>query len=699
MPKRKLDVCTSESDDSSNSSVNTAGSTDVPSSQDGFTQLKRRKKKHVNFTGVRVFYFPRTQGFTCVPSQGGSTLGMENKHVHFKDFSFKEYHREQKHLHRLMLQEQKAFQQNGGAVTSPPAPKPENQNDDDKSSSDSSSDDELDEYCFLQPVSIRQRRMLLRASGIKKIDNNEKDECRNIRVSRESCGCDCKVYCDPETCACSLANIKCQVDRLSFPCGCTKDGCGNLSGRIEFNPIRVRTHFVHTLMRLELEKKQSDSKSPSTSSSLNRHLVFDDDGVPSPKGKADSNNGAEVDLSLFNSNEKGSCRDCQNSALSEVVMRDVQLNSSNHVEVENCALNSHDFTALHYSDDAQLEMPSSSDPIPRIALFTDSSDDELHHQHNENTTSMFQMPHQENSYSESSECSSDGSVGYGETYQTLSSIQHQSSDQDVALNGTGDNTDQKFFDLNSATSSYKLEPISEILSPIRFPSYSNHINQGGQSNWMGSPDHYGSYPSPSHTVVTPSYGATSMSVPSSGAESENMSLTSQLTNLGNCGNVPSITADLDQNFGGADLVENCFEKGVCETNDAVNHSNTNSPFQGGSYIADVKKNSTNFETNQLATTDISCSLNTNNANLSESHMEVSKANSPTSSADNRQEEEEEPTKVLPDHPISEAVLNKSGSKGMCSTCTQLDVEEQLDQNGGQSFGEIIKESIVETVSA
>ena len=46
-----------------------------------------------------------------------------------------------------------------------------------------------------------------------------------------------------------------QVDRQGFPCGCSRDGCANSSGRIEFNPVRVRTHFIHTLMRLELEKK------------------------------------------------------------------------------------------------------------------------------------------------------------------------------------------------------------------------------------------------------------------------------------------------------------------------------------------------------------------------------------------------------------------------------------------------------------
>lgn len=49
-----------------------------------------------------------------------------------------------------------------------------------------------------------------------------------------------------------------QVDRFSFPCGCTKDGCGNTHGRTEFNPRRVQTHYIHTTMRLELEKRLQD---------------------------------------------------------------------------------------------------------------------------------------------------------------------------------------------------------------------------------------------------------------------------------------------------------------------------------------------------------------------------------------------------------------------------------------------------------
>lgn len=45
---------------------------------------------------------------------------------------------------------------------------------------------------------------------------------------------------------------------MNFPCSCTRDGCANENGRVEFNPVRVRTHYIHTLMRLEMEKKKED---------------------------------------------------------------------------------------------------------------------------------------------------------------------------------------------------------------------------------------------------------------------------------------------------------------------------------------------------------------------------------------------------------------------------------------------------------
>lgn len=55
---------------------------------------------------------------------------------------------------------------------------------------------------------------------------------------------------------------------MSFPCGCTKEGCSNSAGRVEFNPIRVRTHFLHTIMKLELEKSREQQQTPTANGFL-----------------------------------------------------------------------------------------------------------------------------------------------------------------------------------------------------------------------------------------------------------------------------------------------------------------------------------------------------------------------------------------------------------------------------------------------
>ncbi|KAG8200841.1 hypothetical protein JTE90_006417 [Oedothorax gibbosus] len=248
----------SDRDDTSNSSLKSELSSEVATANNSRVTedtsdseeppRKRAKKKNVCFANVTVYYFPRTQGFTCVPSQGGSTLGMDQKHSQMKMFSLVEHAEEQKRVHRELINHQRRLTKYQSSTSD---------SDDSEDVSDvSDSELEADSCYFLQPVPIRQRRALLRASGVQKIESFEKEECRDIRSSREFCGCDCKIYCDPDTCSCSQAGIKCQVDRFSFPCGCSRDGCGNVAGRIEFNPLRVRTHFIHTLMRLELEKKQ-----------------------------------------------------------------------------------------------------------------------------------------------------------------------------------------------------------------------------------------------------------------------------------------------------------------------------------------------------------------------------------------------------------------------------------------------------------
>lgn len=70
---------------------------------------------------------------------------------------------------------------------------------------------DLGDGSSLQPYPSKRRHALLKAAGVKKIDREEKRQLHAIRLSREDCGCDCQGFCEPETCTCSLAGIKCQV--------------------------------------------------------------------------------------------------------------------------------------------------------------------------------------------------------------------------------------------------------------------------------------------------------------------------------------------------------------------------------------------------------------------------------------------------------------------------------------------------------
>ncbi|XP_076839781.1 cysteine/serine-rich nuclear protein 2 [Brachyhypopomus gauderio] len=256
----------SDDDVSSSDSADSCDSLNAPSSSLTPTSILRHHKtslgrKRVRFDAVTVYYFSRRQGFTSVPSQGGSSLGMARHHCATRRYTLGEFAREQEtsrrrvlhqHLRQEKLNARKLKLTRNGTVECTQA---------DTLTLDDVSDEDLDvegvevdDCFFLQPLPTKRRRALLRASGIARIDAREKTELRAIRLSREECGCDCRFYCDPHQCGCSQAGIKCQVDRMSFPCGCSRDGCRNTAGRIEFNPLRVRTHYLHTIMKLDLEQ-------------------------------------------------------------------------------------------------------------------------------------------------------------------------------------------------------------------------------------------------------------------------------------------------------------------------------------------------------------------------------------------------------------------------------------------------------------
>ncbi|XP_028288937.1 cysteine/serine-rich nuclear protein 1b [Parambassis ranga] len=229
---------------------------------------KRARRGNVTFDQVTVFFFPRCQGFTSVPSRGGCTLGMLQRHSALRTYTLAEFAVEQrllrreKFLNRLREEKLEALKLKLTKNGTQESEEAEQLTVDDIPEQDLDiSGANLDEGSFLQPYPSKRRYALLKAAGVKKIDKEEKRQLHELRISRENCGCDCQGFCEPETCSCSLAGIKCQMDHSSFPCGCTKDGCGNTEGRIEFNSTRVQTHYIHTIMKLELEKRLEEQSS------------------------------------------------------------------------------------------------------------------------------------------------------------------------------------------------------------------------------------------------------------------------------------------------------------------------------------------------------------------------------------------------------------------------------------------------------
>nr|XP_020457974.1 cysteine/serine-rich nuclear protein 1-like [Monopterus albus] len=231
-------------------------------------KAKRPRRGNVTFDQVTVFFFPRCQGFTSVPSRGGCTLGMMQHHSALRTYTLAEFAVEQqllrreKLLNRLREEKLEALKLKLTKNGTQESEEAEQLTVDDISEQDIDiSGASLHEGSFLHPYPSKHRYSLLKAAGVKKIDKEEKRQLHELRLSRENCGCDCQGFCDPETCSCSIAGIKCQMDHSSFPCGCTKDGCGNTKGRIEFNSTRVQTHYIHTIMKLELEKRLEEQSS------------------------------------------------------------------------------------------------------------------------------------------------------------------------------------------------------------------------------------------------------------------------------------------------------------------------------------------------------------------------------------------------------------------------------------------------------
>ncbi|XP_026887318.2 cysteine/serine-rich nuclear protein 1b isoform X1 [Electrophorus electricus] len=274
-------------------------------------KAKRQRRGNVQFDQVTVFFFPRCQGFTSVPSRGGCSLGMVQRHsaqrrYTLAEFAIEQYHlRQEKVKNRMREEKLEALKQkltkNGTQLSDEAS----------QLTLDDIPDDDLDLSgfsvdggSFLHPYPSKRRHAILKAAGVKKIDKEEKRELRELRVSREDCGCSCQGFCEPETCGCSLAGIKCQMDHSSFPCGCTRDGCGNREGRIEFNPSRVQTHYIHTIMKLELEKRLEEHAAEQRYASPAGQLPQGGSTEPSASAGENSCGGDTADSSSSSSSQR-----------------------------------------------------------------------------------------------------------------------------------------------------------------------------------------------------------------------------------------------------------------------------------------------------------------------------------------------------------------------------------------------------------
>lgn len=206
-------------------------------------KAKKARRGNVTFDQVTVFFFPRCQGFTSVPSRGGCTLGMQQRHSVLRTYTLAEFAVEQrllrreKLLNRLREEKLEALKMMVSNSASsdvqicrrqwrynacPCLQLTKNGTQESAEAEQLTVDDipehdidisgaNLDEGSFLQPYTPKRRYALLKAAGVKKIDKEEKRQLHELRISRENCGCDCQGFCEPETCGCSLAGIKCQV--------------------------------------------------------------------------------------------------------------------------------------------------------------------------------------------------------------------------------------------------------------------------------------------------------------------------------------------------------------------------------------------------------------------------------------------------------------------------------------------------------
>lgn len=238
---------------------------------------QRRPSKSVSFDKVTVYEFPRVQGFSCIPTRGGMTLGLDFRHVdQYTCF-----------IHQDTDGSLRPPGSNVGSETSPLVsaisegdvlPSLHSGSDLDLPQEEVVQKEKKPRRLQLEPLSCHRRRQLLLDSGVQRIDSSEAKQCRDIRASRGSCGCDCLDQCLPEACSCSLNGVPCQVEKKAFPCACLEKACKNPSGRRQYSPDIVHEHYRRTMERLEMEQAAEEMPIAALRLDARNEDVKDDDG-------------------------------------------------------------------------------------------------------------------------------------------------------------------------------------------------------------------------------------------------------------------------------------------------------------------------------------------------------------------------------------------------------------------------------------
>ena len=196
------------------------------------------QENRVSFGAADYFYFERCQGWSSVCRDGGNTLGMSAKHFHSQTRTLQDSERFPQELNTSELVVEKKGRESltesevtteleclslNSSCDPVTAERKSSQNNslqesdyslDTTDTSKSGKKGELGTR-GLERITPRKRRALLKSCSVQ-LDPREAEELRDLRVRRESVGCDCYGgKCEAANCSCAGEGIQChQVCRV-----------------------------------------------------------------------------------------------------------------------------------------------------------------------------------------------------------------------------------------------------------------------------------------------------------------------------------------------------------------------------------------------------------------------------------------------------------------------------------------------------